>query len=135
MARQLGTRVTRLGNFSALGRLLTLCGSLKIIELAQIFGLLFPQQNLRINFDKIGLASFLASFSQSHPAQRFVLTFPPKVLNYILPYLPSNSFQHPRLNTKFDQRAKSAKYWTFFNFYILILIWNWDQLNSTDEVS
>jgi hypothetical protein len=42
-------RVTRLGEFSPIGRLFSLASLLKITEVAQ---LLFPHNQLRINFDK-----------------------------------------------------------------------------------
>jgi hypothetical protein len=40
-----------MGQFSAIGQLLTIFSFLKIIEVLQIFELLFPEKNLCIDFD------------------------------------------------------------------------------------
>jgi hypothetical protein len=46
------TRVNRLGEFSLIGQLFSVASLYKITEVAQIFGLLFPQYQLYINLDK-----------------------------------------------------------------------------------
>jgi hypothetical protein len=60
-------RVTRLGEFSPLGRLFTL-GSFLIAALALIVGNFFPQSKICSNFDQkcIWLCIFWATFSQTH---------------------------------------------------------------------
>jgi hypothetical protein len=48
----LKSRVTRFGVFSPVGRLFTLGSRLKMTEVVQILGLLFPQYKLRVDFSK-----------------------------------------------------------------------------------
>jgi hypothetical protein len=46
------TRVTRLGEFSPIGRLFSFASILKITEVAQVLGLLFSKVPVSINLDK-----------------------------------------------------------------------------------
>jgi hypothetical protein len=62
------TRVTRLGEFSPIGWLFTLGSFLKMTEVAQIFGLLFPNVSATyvLILTESGLGNSWASFSQTH---------------------------------------------------------------------
>jgi hypothetical protein len=66
-----GTRVTRLCEFSPVGRVFTLGSFLKITEVAQILGQLFyTWQNVCSNFDKNVLGHIFGDFftnSSGHP--------------------------------------------------------------------
>jgi hypothetical protein len=54
-----------LGEFSTIGWLFTLGSFVKITEVANIIGLLFPTLKLCINFQKMDWATFWATFSQT----------------------------------------------------------------------
>jgi hypothetical protein len=59
--------VTRLGDFSPIGRLFSLGSVLKIKLAAKMFGLLLPTVPVMYYFRRIiGWATFWATFSQSH---------------------------------------------------------------------
>jgi hypothetical protein len=64
--------VTRLGEFSSIGRLFAWGSFLKISGVTQIHGLLLPRFKLWINFDERGLGQILGAFSTNssgHPAR------------------------------------------------------------------
>jgi hypothetical protein len=60
------TRVARLGEFSPIGRLLTLGSFLKIKEAEKCFGLLSSKLKIRVNFDKEWIGQHLGIFLQTH---------------------------------------------------------------------
>jgi hypothetical protein len=67
VVKKLGGRVTRLGEFFPIGRLLSLDSFLKITEVAQSFVLLFStEKSYVLILTKKGWATFLPIFSQTH---------------------------------------------------------------------